>query len=285
MSKNLSSIAAEHGLRDLTKRLGFFSYIRLTLKHRTFIWRYSVARINGSASQNNLGLIWEFLDPLLLSIAYYLVFGVLLDLERDSSNFPFFLIAGVLTWKLFSATLTGAIRSNSRKGEMDLLESVHLPHLVIPISNAVQNALRSIPVVILLYPAALILGQSPHFAWLWLPFVLIWVALTGFAIGLLLNPAVKRIPDLDNLIKLGLRMLFFMTGVFFSVEKRFATAPEVIQVLAIYNPSAVLLEMTRTLFLFDVSMSTSKLIWIFGFTLVMSLIASWNFWRTERRYG
>lgn len=285
MSKNLSSIAAEHGLRDLTKRLGFFSYIRLTLKHRTFIWRYSVARINGSASQNNLGLIWEFLDPLLLSIAYYLVFGVLLDLERDSSNFPFFLIAGVLTWKLFSATLTGAIRSNSRKGEMDLLESVHLPHLVIPISNAVQNALRSIPVVILLYPAALILGQSPHFAWLWLPFVLIWVALTGFAIGLLLNPAVKRIPDLDNLIKLGLRMLFFMTGVFFSVEKRFATAPEVIQVLAIYNPSAVLLEMTRTLFLFDVSMSASKLIWIFGFTLVMSLIASWNFWRTERRYG
>lgn len=285
MSQNLSAIAAEYGLRDLTKRIGFFSYIRLTFRHRRFIWRYSVARINGSASQNNLGLLWEFLDPLLLSIAYYLVFGVLLDLERDSSNFPFFLIAGVLTWKLFSATLTGAIRSNSRKGEMDLLESIHLPHLVIPISNAVQNALRSIPVVILLYPAALIMGESPHLAWLWLPIVFVWVAITGFAIGLLLNPAVKRIPDLDNLIKLGLRMLFFMTGVFFSVEKRFATAPEIIQILAIYNPSAVLLEMTRTLFLFDVTMTMNKIVWIISFTTIMLLIASWNFWRTERRYG
>ncbi len=285
MASELSDLAAKSGLRDITKQIGFFEYLALTWKSRTFIWRYSIARINGSASQNNLGLLWEFLDPLLLSIAYYLVFGVLLDLERDSSNFPFFLIAGVLTWKLFSATLTGAVRSSSRKGEQDLLESIHLPHLVVPISNAVQNAIRAIPVVFLLYPAALIMGERPHIAWLWLPFVLLWVALTGFAIGLLLNPAVKRIPDLDNLIKLGLRMLFFMTGVFFSVEKRFATAPETIQLLATYNPSAVLLEMTRTLFLFDVNITSSAIVWIVSFTTLLLIIASWNFWRTERRYG
>ena len=285
MSSELGELAQRAGLQDITKRSGFFEYLGLTWNSRRFIWRYSVAKINGSASQNNLGLLWEFLDPLLLSIAYYLVFGVLLDLERDSSNFPFFLIAGVLTWKLFSATLTGAIRSSSRKGEQDLLESIHLPHLVIPISNAVQNALRAIPVVFLLYPAALIMGESPHLAWLWLPFVLLWVALTGFSIGLLLNPLVRRIPDLDNLIQLGLRMLFFMTGVFFSVEIRFASAPEWIQLLANYNPSAVLLEMTRTLFLFDVTISSTAIIWILSFTSLMLLVSSLNFWRTERRYG
>lgn len=282
MTHNLTELAAQAGLRDITKRSSFVGYLAHTWKSRTFIWRYSVAKINGSASQNNLGLLWEFLDPLLLSIAYYLVFGVLLDLERDSSNFPFFLISGVLTWKLFSATLTGAARSSSKKGEQDLVESIHLPHLVIPISNAVQNALRAIPVVFLLYPAALIMGETAHLAWLWLPLVLLWVALTGFAIGLFLNPAVKRVPDLDNLIKLGLRMLFFMTGVFFSVEKRFASAPEYIQLLATYNPSAVLLELTRTLFLWDVTISTSALIWIVAFTSVSLLLASWNFWRLER---
>lgn len=285
MEPTLREIATQAGLRDITKRVGFFEYLALTWKSRRFIWRYSVAKINGSASQNNLGLLWEFLDPLLLSIAYYLVFGVLLDLERDSSNFPFFLIAGVLTWKLFSTTLTGAIRSSSRKGEQDLLESIHLPHLVIPISNAVQNGIRAIPVVLLLYPAALLMGETPHLSWLFLPLVLIWVAITGFAIGLLLNPAVKKIPDLDNLIKLGLRMLFFMTGVFFSVEKRFAGAPDIVQLLANYNPSAVLLEMTRTLFLFDVNITSTGIIWILMFTSITLLIACLNFWRTERRYG
>ncbi|MGA1248224.1 MAG: ABC transporter permease [Candidatus Nanopelagicales bacterium] len=285
MKLTLRELATQSGLRDITKRVGYFEYLLHTWKARRFIWRYSVAKINGSASQNNLGLLWEFLDPLLLSIAYYLVFGVVLDLKRDSSNFPLFLIAGVLTWKLFSATLTGAVRSSSRKGEQDLLESIHLPHLVIPISNAVQNALRAIPVVILLFPAALFMGETPHLAWLLLPFVLLWVALTGFAIGLLLNPAVKRIPDLDNLIKLGLRMMFFLTGVFFSVEKRFASAPDSIQLLANYNPSAVLLEMTRTLFLFDVNITSSGIIWILTFTLVTLFVASLNFWRTERRVG
>lgn len=285
MKLTLRELATQSGLRDITKRVGYFEYLLHTWKARRFIWRYSVAKINGSASQNNLGLLWEFLDPLLLSIAYYLVFGVVLDLKRDSSNFPLFLIAGVLTWKLFSATLTGAVRSSSRKGEQDLLESIHLPHLVIPISNAVQNALRAIPVVFLLFPAALFMGETPHLAWLLLPFVLLWVALTGFAIGLLLNPAVKRIPDLDNLIKLGLRMMFFLTGVFFSVEKRFASAPDSIQLLANYNPSAVLLEMTRTLFLFDVNITSSGIIWILTFTLVTLFVASLNFWRTERRVG
>ncbi|MGA0856964.1 MAG: ABC transporter permease [Candidatus Nanopelagicales bacterium] len=285
MKLTLRELATQSGLRDITKRVGYFEYLLHTWKARRFIWRYSVAKINGSASQNNLGLLWEFLDPLLLSIAYYLVFGVVLDLKRDSSNFPLFLIAGVLTWKLFSATLTGAVRSSSRKGEQDLLESIHLPHLVIPISNAVQNALRAIPVVFLLFPAALFMGETPHLAWLLLPFVLLWVALTGFAIGLLLNPAVKRIPDLDNLIKLGLRMMFFLTGVFFSVEKRFASAPDSIQLLANYNPSAVLLEMTRTLFLFDVNITSSGIIWILTFTLVTLFLASLNFWRTERRVG
>lgn len=285
MKPTLRELATQSGLRDITKRVGFLEYLILTWRARRFIWRYSVAKINGSASQNNLGLLWEFLDPLLLSIAYYLVFGVVLDLKRDSTNFPLFLIAGVLTWKLFSATLTGAVRSSSRKGEQDLLESIHLPHLVIPISNAVQNALRAIPVVILLFPAALLMGETPHLAWLLLPFVLLWVALTGFAIGLLLNPAVKRIPDLDNLIKLGLRMMFFLTGVFFSVEKRFASAPDSIQLLANYNPSAVLLEMTRTLFLFDVNITSSGIIWILTFTSITLFVASLNFWRTERQVG
>lgn len=285
MSHSAAHRAQQAGLRDITKRPSFGLYLRQTWAKRTFIWRYSLARINGSASQNNLGLLWEFLDPMLLSIAYYLVFGVVLDLKRDSSNFPFFLIAGVLTWKLFSTTLTGAIRSSQRKGERDIVESVHLPHIVIPISNAVQNTIRSIPVVFLLYPAAILMGETPHFAWLWLPFILLWVALTGFSIGLLLNPLVRKIPDLDNLIKLFLRMLFFMTGIFFSVEKRFSTAPEWMQILVTYNPSAVLLEMTRTIFLFDVNVSMNAIIWIIGFTSVLLLIASWNFWRTERSYG
>lgn len=284
MTTRYSNIARDAGLREITEQPGFGTYLKQTWGRRTFIWRYSLARINGSASQNNLGLLWEFLDPLLLSIAYYLVFGVVLDLKRDSSNFPFFLIAGVLTWKLFSTTLTGAIRSSQRKGERDIVESVHLPHIVIPISNAVQNALRSIPVVILLYPAALVMGERPHLAWLWLPLILFWVALTGFSIGLLLNPLVRKIPDLDNLIKLFLRMLFFMTGIFFSVEKRFATAPDWMQILVTYNPSAVLLEMTRTIFLFDVNITMTGIVWIIGFTTVTLVVATFNFWRTERKY-
>lgn len=273
------------GLKRIDQPPAFSSYIKSVWQFRFFIFRYGVAKIKGGAAGNNLGLFWEILDPLLLSIAYYLVFGLLLGTQRDSSNFPMFLIAGVMTWKLFQSTLINTAKSLSRNREQDVVQASTIPQLAIPIATAVQWSIKSLPVMVLLYPASLLLGAQISAQWLLLPLIFAITSFSAFSIGLLVVRLIARIPDLLNLINVSMRMMFFMTGVFFSVDIRFATAPDWIQTIVLHNPSAVALNLTRSVFLDDISITANQIFWLIGFSVLLFLIASINFWRDERKHG
>ncbi|MEN9693642.1 MAG: hypothetical protein RLZZ330_1286 [Actinomycetota bacterium] len=284
MAKSVNPNPASLGLRRIDKPPAFGEYLKSVWKYRDFAWQYGVAKIRSGAASNNLGLIWEVLDPLLLSFAYYLVFGVLLGTQKDSSNFPMFLVAGVMTWKLFQSTLVNTAKSLTRGREQDMIHT-GVPQLVVPIATAIQWAIKSVPVMILLYPASLLLGAPISAKWLLLPFVFAMTSISAFSLGLLVVRLISRIPDLINLIQVSMRMMFFMTGVFFSVNIRFEKAPEWIQTIVLHNPSAVLLNLCRSIFLNDIPITLSQT-WILGvMTLSFILFGSYMFWRDEVKHG
>jgi teichoic acid transport system permease protein len=285
MAKSVNQDPATLGLKRIDQPPAFGKYLGSVWNVREFIFRYGVAKIKGGAAGNNLGLVWEVLDPLLLSIAYYLVFGLLLGTERDSSNFPLFLIAGVMTWKLFQSTLINTAKSLSRGREQDIVHSSTIPQIAIPIATAVQWSIKSLPVMLLLYPASLLLGAPISAQWILLPLVFALTSFSAFSIGLMVVRLVSRIPDLLNLIHITMRMMFFMTGVFFSVDIRFADAPEWIQTIVVHNPSAVVLNLSRAVFLDDITITTGQVFWLIGLCIALFLIGSFNFWRDESKHG
>lgn len=285
MAKSVNQDPKSLGLKRIDQPPAFLQYVKSLWDFREFIFRYGIAKIKGNAAGNNLGLVWEILDPLLLSLAYYLVFGLLLGTQKDSSNFPLFLIAGVMTWKLFQSTLVNTAKSLSRHREQDVVQSSIVPQLALPIATAVQWSIKSLPVMVLLYPASVVLGAPITFKWLLLPMVFAVTSISAFSLGLIVVRLVARIPDLLNLIQVSMRMLFFMTGVFFSVEIRFASAPEWIQTVVLHNPSAVALNMCRSVFLDDVQVTAGQIIWIIGFSLILFAIGCFTFWRDERKHG
>ncbi len=273
------------GLKRIDEPPAFSNYMRSVWQYRYFIFRFGIARIKGGAAGNNLGLIWELLDPLLLSVAYYLVFGLLLGTERDSSNFPMFLIAGVMTWKLFQSTLVNTAKSLSRSREQEVVHASAIPQLTIPIATAVQWSIKSIPVMVMLYPASILLGAQISAKWLLLPVIFALTSFSAFSLGLIVVRLVSRIPDLLNLIQVSMRMLFFMTGVFFSIDIRFAQAPEWIQNIVFHNPSAVALNLCRSVFLEDVSVSTNQISWFVGLSVFLFAVGCFAFWKDERKHG
>lgn len=285
MAKPVNQDPQSLGLKRIDQPPDFFVYLKSLWDFREFILRYGIAKIKGNAAGNNLGLVWEILDPLLLSLAYYLVFGLLLGTQKDSTNFPLFLIAGVMTWKLFQSTLVNTAKSLSRHREQDVIQSSSIPQLALPIATAVQWSIKSLPVMALLYPASIALGANVSFKWLLLPLVFALTSFSAFSLGLIVVRLVARIPDLLNLIQVTMRMLFFMTGVFFSIDLRFASAPEWIQTIVLHNPSAVALNLCRSVFLDDISISVSQISWVIGLSLCLFAIGSLNFWRDERKHG
>lgn len=288
MSQSLSheeavALAAQHGLRRVDQAAGFGAYLQECWRLRHFTWNYAVSRTILETIQNRLGLFWQVLNPLLLSGVYYFAFGIILGTKKDSPDFLVFLVGGVFTWQLFASTLqNGSMVLAQTK---DLTESLLFPRILLPIAVAIQESLGALGAAIVMYPIALGYGLRPTWTWLLLPFSFVLTSLFGLGVAFFTSRWVDRVFDLRQFIPLVLRMGMFLSGVFYDVSTRFEHAPHLVRIVANYNPAAILLKLTRTVFLPYELPNAHQLLWIAASTASLLLGGFLLFWRGERRNG
>lgn len=277
------ALAGRHGLRRVDQASAFSAYLRETWKLRHFTWNFAVSRTILETINNRLGMLWQVLNPLLLSAVYYLAFGILLGTKGDSPDFLVFLVGGVFTWQLFASTIQNG--SMVLAQSKDLTESLLFPRILLPIAVAIQELLGALGAAVMMYPIAMLYGLTPTWQWLLLPFSFILTALLGVGMSFFTSRWVDRIFDLRQFIPLVLRVGMFLSGVFYDVSTRFAKAPDAVQLLANYNPAAILLKITRSVFLPYELPSLHQIIWIAGLTTALFVGGFLVFWRGERRNG
>ena len=277
------ALAAQHGLRRVDQADGFGAYLRQAWKLRHFTWNYALSRTILETINNRLGMLWQVLNPLLLSGVYYLAFGILLGTKKDSPDFLLFLVGGVFTWQLFATTIqSGSLVLAQTK---DLTDSLLFPRILLPIAVAIQEALGALGAAVVLYPIALFYGLTPRWQWLLLPFSFLLTTFLGLGISFFTSRWVDKIFDLRQFIPLVLRVGMFLSGVFYDVSVRFEHAPHLVRLIANFNPAAILLKLTRSVFLPYELPNTHQLIWIGGLTAVLFSGGFVVFWRGERRHG
>ncbi len=282
-SEEAAALARQAGLHRVDQAGEFGAYLRECWRLRHFTWNYAVSRTILETIQNRLGLFWQVLNPLLLSAVYYLAFGLLLGTAKDSTNFIIFLVAGVFTWQLFASALqSGSLVLSTTR---DLTESLLFPRILLPIAVAIQETLGALGAAVVLYPIALLAGLRPTWTWLLLPFPFILTSLFALGVSLFTSRWVDRVHDLKQFVPIVLRMLMFVSGVFYDVTIRFHKAPHVVRTIANFNPPSVLLKVTRSVFLPDQLPASHELIWIFSITALLIIVGFRAFWRGERRNG
>jgi teichoic acid transport system permease protein len=272
--------AVELGLVRVDHVRGLWDYIKETWQTRHFTFQFAVSKIIANSSQNRLGLFWEFLNPLLTAAMYYVAFGLLLGTRKDSPNFIFFLIAGVLTFNLFVQSFQGSAKALI--ADRELAANIRFPAILIPISSSIQALLRSLPTMTLIIPVALLTGVSFSWHWLLLPFQLILTVIFGSAVGLLLTRPMARIRDLTEVLPIVTRVIMFTSGIFFDVTTRFANVPEPIHSIAVNSPVALLLDLTRGLFIHEDLPTHNQIYGLVGATIALTFIGIVLFWRGER---
>lgn len=278
-----AALAAQHGLTRIDEPPTLFGYLGQAWHFRHFAFQYAVSRTLSLSARNRLGLLWEFITPLSNAMMYFLAFGLILGTRKDSPNFIFFLIAGVLTWQLFLQSFN--MSAQSLVASRELLRSHRLPHLVMPVSAGLQALLRTLPLVLLIYPVALVTGEPVRWQWLLLPIQMVIVVLLGLSFGLISSRAVAKVRDLQLVLPMVTRLLMFTSGIFFSVEVRFANADIWIRRIAESQPVAVLLNMTRGLFIPEDLPTPHQMLGVATVIVVFSLAGAVSFWWSERRNG
>ena len=285
--------AERNGLIELGGRPPLRRYLPDLWRQRHFAIELARSRFRAANEEDRLGILWNVLGPLLNAAVYGVVFKYLLPSSSRPSNFIPFLVTGVFIFQFFSACFQGGARAIV--GNMGLIRSLHFPRATLPISLVIQQIYALVPMVVVLVLVVLATGEP--ITWKWLEVIPALVLMSIFCTGVAFVAArlTIHIRDLAQLIPFITRIMFYVSGVFYNIERTFQQ-PVLRQVLT-KNPVYIYIALVRDgLVTVDPIHFKDRtviepyatagtwwmaVIWAFG----LALIGFLYFWRAEEVYG
>lgn len=210
--------------------------------HLDLVLYRGVSEFRAEANRSYLGIIWWLMEPLLYVAVFYLVFA--LGFRRGGEDFVPYLLCGLVPWKWFDGTVRSA--STILSSSVGLMGQVYLPKVLLPLAVAVTNSLKFLIILAILMFFLSLLGApwfSPALPWLLL--VILTQLLLTLAIGGLAAALVPLLPDLRYVVNYGMTMLFFMSGIFFSLSDLSPEAQAYLQ----FNPVLHVIDAYRAVLL------------------------------------
>ena len=184
---------------------------------RNLVRREVRQRYKGSV----LGLAWTLINPLLVVLAYWVVFKFLFG--TPIPNYALFLFVGLMVWSLFFGGLVTA--SSSLIANANLITKVRFPRLIIPIAAILGNAVIAGAMLVIAVPLCLWLSSESLAPLVLLPAFMLLALVFTLGFGVLVAALNVYFRDVQHIIDaLGVPW-FFLTPIFYT----YSTLPEAAQ--------------------------------------------------------
>ncbi|WP_434976052.1 ABC transporter permease [Streptomyces hydrogenans] len=286
--EDLQALARRHGLTVSGARQPLPAYVRELWARRDFIASFATARLTAQYSQARLGQLWQLMTPLLNAAVYYLIFGVLMDVQRGVPDYVPFLLTGVFVWTFTANTLTAGTRAIS--GNLGLVRALHFPRASLPLSLALlqlQQLLLSLAALVVIL---LCFGEFPAWSWLLAVPAIALQALFSTGVSLALARLAARTPDVSQLMPFVLRTWMYASGVMWSIGSLADRGhfPHAVILVLQCNPVAVYIDLVR--YALVESYTAANLpphVWALAAGWAVLAFAGgfvW-FWKAEETYG
>lgn len=233
--------------------------------------------------QTILGPLWHFVQPVLTTLMFTVVFGKLAGIPTDGVPPMLFYLAGLTNWNYFSACLTGT--ANTFVGNQGIFGKVYFPRLVTPLSIVASNMIKYGIQLLLFagfYIYFLIQGTQiqPNAYILLFPILIVLLAGMGLGFGLIITSMTTKYRDLTVLLGFGVQLMMYATPVIYPLSQ----VPERYQLYAVLNPMTSVIETFKYGFLGQGTFSWGHLGYSAAFTVVLLLVGVVVFNKTERNF-
>jgi lipopolysaccharide transport system permease protein len=215
--------------------------------YRDLLWLFVKRDLITQYKQTVLGPFWFVLQPLLTTAVFFIVFGRIANIPTDGiPRIPFYM-SGVIVWNLFSLTLVHA--SESLTANIHILSKIYFPRLIIPLAQAISSLAR-FGVQFLLFVLILIFydfkGATLSLGWTvaLLPLLILYVALLGFSVGLIISALTTRYRDLAVGLSFGMQLWMYATPIVYPLT----LVPRNLRPLYLLNPVVPALESFKNIF-------------------------------------
>lgn len=283
ISTDPSTLGAPPSLRPVGGRPPMVQYLRRLWQRRHFIYADSRARAFSGNRDMLLGNLWLIGVPVLSGIMYYIIFALILRVNRGIPNFTGFLLIGIFLFQYTTSCLSQGVTAMSRG--RGLTSAFSFPRAAIPLATLMRETLSMAPVLATLMVLLLTVPPGTAVTWTWLLFPAVFALQVVFNGGLVMYAARlgSAIPDFRHVVNFLSRFWFYTSGVFFSVEL-FIQDP-VWLAIARSNPMFLTLDMSRDLLLYDTLPDGRSWIVLSLWSVSVALLGFWYFWQGEDTYG
>lgn len=257
---------------------GLWRYRDLTmlLTHRDLTAQYK---------QSVLGPAWLVLQPLLITLTYTMMFGLVARIAPSGLPPLLFYLTGIVPWTCFANVLNRTSRTLT--GNAGLFSKVYFPRLVMPLSTTFTALFTFGVQCVLMF---LIIGAyalSGSFHWtpglslLGFPLVVLVMSLLGLGAGILISALTTKYRDLSFLVAFGTQLLMFASPVIVPLEM--AKNTPILYTVLRANPMTPVIESTRAM-LFGHPVPWFDLAYSAVFAVVLLVVALVVFQRVERSF-
>lgn len=270
------------GLSEIGRRPSLGAYLADAWRCREFGVYLAGYRLVSGLIENRLGLVWILLRPLLTALVYGLIFNFVLSGAARPDDFVPFLLVGVFVFEFFSGCFSGGARAIT--GNQKLVQSLGFPRILLPVAVVIEQAMRMAPVVLLLGALLLIFGAPFRWSWLLVVPILVMMAVFNLGIALIVARMSAWLRDVQQLIPIASRVLFYASSIFFQLDVVLSDHP-VLLTIAHLVPTYDFIALVRSAMLLEHPASPLVLIAAPVWTVAAIVVGFVYFWRAEARYG
>ena len=252
-------------------------------EHRDLLMMFVKRDIVTVYKQTILGPIWFFVQPIMTTLIYIVVFGKIAKISTDGIPQELFYLSGILMWNYFSECFNQT--SDTFVQNANLFGKVYFPRLIVPLSKVVSGLIKfGIQFLLFFIVYAYILFKNPDVrptSWLLLfPYFVLLMAGMGLAFGIILTSLTTKYRDFRFVMGFGVQLLMYASPVIYPIS----TLSDKMRTIMLLNPIAYVLEGFKYAFLGAGVHSVTGLVYVSIFTVVMLALGIVIFNKTEQNF-
>jgi ABC-type polysaccharide/polyol phosphate export permease len=191
-----------------------------------------------------LGYFWWLLDPLLNLLMFY--FLLVIILERGGENFAVFLVIGLVAWRWTSSTINSSASAITKN--TSIINQIYLPKAIFPITKSFSQLINFSFGMIIVAIFLIAFGVIPSWQIIYLPLIILIQLLFLLALSLFISYICVFIRDLENVISIFVRVMFYASPVIWDGGRLRNTEYSWI---VDYNPFAYILDAYRDILMYQ----------------------------------
>lgn len=248
-------------------------------KYNNYILYATKAELKSEISSSYLTWLWWLLDPLFFMLIY--TFIVQIVFKTSVENLPIFVLSGLLIWNFFNKNIITSVKIvNANKS---IITQRYIPKFMLVIQKIYVNFFKFLISLFLLIIMMLIFKININVTVIYSIPLLMLLIIFSFALATIISHFGVFIDDLSNVVQITLRLLFYLSGIFYSIEDHIPVYYA--NLMLKINPIAYIIQSFRDVVLYQTPISIQDYLYWFIITIILSIIAVKLVYKYENTYA